>query len=96
MRTLLSAAVHAAVLALLVAGCAGQTTGRDRCAQLLDAAWKDLDVAKAQGFAGTVSYGKALALLTRSKANQTVEDYKECSDVAERARFYISESRQGR
>lgn len=88
--------ISAFLLALFVAGCAGQTTGRDRCAQLLDAAWKDLDLAKAQGFAGTVSYGKALALLTRSKANQTVEDFKECSDVAERARFYISESRQGR
>jgi hypothetical protein len=84
------------LLALLVSGCAGQTTGRDRCAQLLDAAWKDLDLAKAQGFAGTVSYGKALGLLTRSKANQSVEDFKECSSTAERAHFYISESRKGR
>jgi hypothetical protein len=91
MRTLI-------LLALLgtLAGCAGQTSGRDRCAQLLDAAWKDLDLAKAQGFAGTVSYGKALGLLTRSKANQSVEDFKECSSTAERAHFYIAESRKGR
>ena len=55
-----------------------------------------LDLAKAQGFAGTVSYGKALGLLTRAKANQAVEDYAECVDTASRARFFIAESRKGR
>ena len=44
----------------------------------------------------TVSYSKALGLLTRAKANQAVEDYAECADTAERARFYIAESRKGR
>jgi hypothetical protein len=88
----------ALVLALVVAlaGCATVTKGRERCNDLLEAAWKELDLAKAQGFSGTVSYSKAAALLTRAKTNQMVEDFPECIDTAERARFYIAESRQGR
>lgn len=84
------------LLVASLAGCAGTTKGREHCAALADAAWKDLDLAKAQGFAGTVSYGKALALLTRARANQAVEDYKECEDTAARAHAYIAESRKGR
>jgi len=85
------------LLALVAALSACGTTGsRDRCRTLLDAAWKDLDLAKAQGFDGTVSYSKALGLLTRAKANQAVEDFAECEDTASRARFFIAESRKGR
>lgn len=91
MRALIALALLAAL-----AGCATVTKGRERCADLLGTAWKELDLAKAQGFSGTVSYGKAAALLTRAKTNQMVEDFPECVDTAERARFYISESRQGR
>lgn len=88
----------ALVLALILAlaGCATVTKGRERCNDLLETAWKELDLAKAQGFSGTVSYSKAAALLTRAKTNQMVEDFPECIDTAERARFYIAESRQGR
>jgi hypothetical protein len=90
MRTLI-------LLALVAALSACSTTGnRERCGTLLDAAWKDLDLAKAQGFDGTVSYSKALGLLTRAKANQAVEDFAECEDTASRARFFIAESRKGR
>jgi len=42
-----------------------------------------------------VSYGKALGLLTRAKANQAVEDFRDCEDTASRARVYIAESRKG-
>ncbi len=86
------------VIALLaaLAGCGHTSQGRERCGAQIDAAWKDLDLAKVQGFAGTVSYGKALGLLTRAKANQAVEDFADCNDTAERARFYIAESRKGR
>ena len=83
-------------VALAVSGCTTVTKGRERCADLLDVAWKELDLAKAQGFSGTVSYSKAAALLTRAKTNQLVEDFPECIETAERARFYISESRAGR
>lgn len=43
------------LIALALAGCAGKTAYRDSCATQLDAAWKELDLAKAEGFAGTVS-----------------------------------------
>jgi hypothetical protein len=83
-------------VALAVSAAPPSPKGRERCGLLLDAAWKELDLAKAQGFSGTVSYSKAAGLLTRAKTNQMVEDYPECIETAERARFYISESRKGR
>ncbi len=42
------------VIMLALAGCAGKTAYRDSCGSQLDAAWKELDLAKAEGFAGTV------------------------------------------
>jgi uncharacterized lipoprotein YbaY len=84
------------LIALVLAGCAGKTAYRDRCATQIDAAWQELDLAKAEGFAGTVSYSKALSLLTGAKTQQQFEDFEGCSSKAEKARFYISESRAGR
>jgi len=84
------------LIALLLAGCAGKTAYRDSCANQLDSAWKELDLAKAEGFAGTVSYSKALSLLTGAKTQQQFEAFEGCSKKAEKARFYIRESRAGR
>ena len=83
-------------IVLTATGCATATQGRERCGLLLDTAWKELDLAKPQGFSGTVSYSKAAGLITRAKTNEIVEDYAECIETAERARFYIAESRKGR
>ena len=83
-------------LLLAVAGCSGKTVNRDSCASQLDAAWHELDLAKAEGFAGTVSYSKALTLLTGAKTSQQFEGYESCTKNAEKARFYIRESRAGR
>ncbi len=85
-----------ALFALLLSGCAAKTTARDSCANQLDAAWQELDLAKAEGFTGTVSYAKALSLLTAAKTQQQFEAYQGCTRKAERARFYIRESRAGR
>jgi len=84
------------LIALLLAGCAGKSAYRDSCANQLDAAWRELDIAKAEGFAGTVSYSKALGLLTGAKTQQQFEGYEGCARKAEKARFYIRESRAGR
>lgn len=84
------------LLAVLLTGCAGKTVYRDTCANQLDAAWKELSIAEAEGFAGTVSYSKALSLLTAAKTQQQFEAYEGCTSKAERARFYIRESRAGR
>lgn len=83
------------LLAVVVAGCAGKTHMRSTCAQELGTAWDELDIAKAEGFAGTVSYTKALGLLTAAKTMQTVENFERCSIQAKDARFYIQESRKG-
>jgi hypothetical protein len=81
---------------ILLAACAAQPTGRERCSAQLDAAWRELDLAEAEGLAGTVSYGKAAGLLTAAKTQQAFERYEGCTDKAKRARFYIAESRKGR
>ncbi len=84
------------LLALVLTGCAGKTAYRDSCGTQLDAAWQELDLAKAEGFAGTVSYSKALSLLTGAKTQQQFEAFEGCTSKAEKARFYIRESRAGR
>ena len=84
------------LLALVLAGCARKTAYRDTCATQLDSAWHELDLAKAEGFAGTISYSKALSLLTGAKTQQQFEAFEGCSKKAEKARFYIRESRAGR
>ncbi|GIZ11914.1 hypothetical protein [Pseudomonas sp. NCCP-436] len=84
------------LLAVALSGCAGKTLYRETCANQLDAAWKELSIAEAEGFAGTVSYSKALSLLTAAKTQQQFEAYEGCTSKSERARFYIRESRAGR
>ena len=88
--------IYLPLLALVLTGCAGKTVYRETCANQLDAAWKELSIAEAEGFAGTVSYSKALSLLTAAKTQQQFEAYEGCTSKAERARFYIRESRAGR
>ena len=84
-------------LSLTLGACSGGPKPyRASCASELDQAWKELDLAKAEGFAGTVSYTKAFSLLTAAKTKQAVENFDGCVNSAKKARFYISESRQGR
>ncbi|BAU75034.1 hypothetical protein [Metapseudomonas furukawaii] len=84
------------LMALVLVGCAGKTAYRSSCASELDAAWQELDMAKAEGFSGAVSYSKALSLLTAAKTEQQFESFEGCTDKAQKARFYIRESRAGR
>ncbi|KQQ60022.1 hypothetical protein IFR09_10670 [Pseudomonas syringae] len=84
------------LMIVVLAGCAGKTSYRASCGNQLDSAWKELDLAKAEGFAGTVSYSKALSLLTGAKTQQQFEAFEGCTEKAEKARFYIRESRAGR
>lgn len=84
------------LMAVMLVGCAAKTNHRSSCGQELDAAWAELDLAKAEGFAGTVSYSKALTLITGAKTQQQFEAYEGCNRKAKKARFYIRESRAGR
>ena len=72
-----------ALLAAALAGCGTTMQGRDRCAERLDAAWKELDVAKVGGFAGSVSHAKALGLLTSAKTQQALDNFERCADRSE-------------
>jgi hypothetical protein len=88
------------ISALLVAltslsACAGKTQYRSACDKEVDAAWSELSIAKADGFSGTVSYTKALGLITSARTMQTVENFDNCYNLAKDARFYINESRKG-
>ena len=84
------------VLAIVLTGCAGKTSYRSSCAAQLDAAWEEQSLAEAEGFAGTVSYSKAMALLTGAKTQQQFEAFRGCTDKAKKARFYLRKSRAGR
>jgi hypothetical protein len=86
--------VFSVILAL--AGCSTTMRGRDACAARVDAAWKEMDVAKVGGFAGTVSFAKAVGLLTNAKTQQTLENFERCAQDAERASFFLGEARRGR
>ena len=76
--------------------CAGRMDGRVQCDNLVDAAWKELDLAKAQGLDGTVSYTKAASLIAAAKGQQVIERFPSCINKAKRARVYIAQSRAGR
>jgi hypothetical protein len=83
-------------LAGALAACGTTMRGRDRCAAELDAAWTAMNTAKVDGFAGSVSFGKAVGLITAAKTQQTLENFDRCVDDASRASFYIQEARKGR
>jgi len=87
-----------ALVAMLMSlsACAGRMSGRVQCDNLVDAAWKELDLAKAQGLDGTVSYTKAASLIAAAKGQQVIERFPSCINKAKRARVYITESRAGR
>lgn len=78
-----------------LSACAGKTQYRNACASEVDAAWSELSIAKTEGFAGTLSYTKALSLITAARTMQAVENFDNCYNNAKDARFYIRESRKG-
>ena len=87
--------VFIGLLFVVLSGCAAKQLGRDSCATQLEIAWKELDIAKTEGFAGSVSYTKAVGLLSAAKFQQSIERYDSCLDKVSRARVYIAEANQG-
>ncbi len=80
---------------LLLMSCTTTPEFRSSCASESDAAWKELSLAKAKGFGGTVSYAKALSLLTAARTMQVAENFDACYNNAQKAREYISDSYKG-
>lgn len=92
-----NACLFSLLATLVLSGCSGMPHPyRQTCQNELDAAWRELDIAKAAGFAGGVSYTKALSLITAARTMQTVENFDGCIKNSRKARFYIQESRAGR
>ena len=91
---------HLAVVALLpwiLGACAGNPGGNlaHQCATGLDQAFRELDLAKADGFGGTVDWTKAAGLLAAAKVQYEFEHYPNCIEKVGRARVYIRQSKGG-
>ncbi len=82
-------------LCALISGCAAKQTHRSSCGVELDSAWQELDIAKAKGFSGSISYSKAFGLITLAKSMQTVENFDGCMKHAQDARYYIRQAGKG-
>ena len=78
-----------------LSGCAAKVDGRTACATTVDAAWDALNIAETEGFSGSVSYSKALSLLTAAKFQQSIENFDSCIDKAQRANSYALAAQRG-
>ena len=86
-----------AVLALSLAACSGQPSRPDlarQCADGVKQANQELDLAKANGFSGTVEWAKAASLLSAAAIQQQFEKYPNCIEKVKKARYYIRESQR--
>jgi hypothetical protein len=81
----------------VAAGCAGNPNSplARQCENGLSIAYKELDLAKAKGFDGTVEYSKAAGLLTAAKVQFEFGKYPNCVEKVDRARAFIARSRTG-
>ncbi len=86
------------LIALALAGCAGKTAYRDSCGSQLDAAWHELDPAKAEGFAGTVSYSKGVVAADRRPRPSSNSKASKAAARRPRRRvsIFVSPARAGR
>ena len=81
----------------VVAGCAGNPSSSlaRQCENGLSVAYKELDLAKAKGFGGTVEYTKAAGLLSAAKIQSEFGKYPNCIEKVDRARAYTAKSQSG-
>ena len=93
--------MHTKILVLfmymfLVVGCAGNPNSSIalQCESGLEIAYKELDLAKAKGFSGTVEYTKAASLLGAAQIQKEFGKYPDCIDKVDRARAYIVASQR--
>ncbi|MGB0466349.1 MAG: hypothetical protein ACPGF7_02305 [Pontibacterium sp.] len=86
------------LVVVFLSGCAGQPeTGRSdvACRNGIEKAYDELSFARSQGFSGSVAWGKAAGLLSAAKVVEQVENYAQCLQNVEKARFYIRQSQGG-
>jgi len=81
---------------LLRAGCSQEAGDRglgQACAAGLDAGYRELNRAEADGLSGTVKWSKAASLLAAAKVQEQFEEYQNCVQKVGKARRYLSEIR---
>ncbi|MDE1460850.1 hypothetical protein [Spartinivicinus poritis] len=83
------------LISVFLASCSARHNDRQQCASLVNTTWERMDIAKAEGFAGTLSYSKAVGLLSLAKTAQAVEKFQSCIKHANKALYYVDQSRQG-
>lgn len=90
--------VSGVLLAIFLTGCAGYPQqGRldIACKKGIETAYDELSFARSQGVSGSVAWSKAASLLGSAKVVEQVENYQQCVDNVEKARFYIRQSQGG-
>ena len=88
-----------AALTLFVAAFVATACSQDRgdvglgptCAAELDAGYRELNRAEANGLSGTVRWTKAASLLAAAKVQEQFEEYQNCTIKARRAQQYLAE-----
>jgi hypothetical protein len=85
-----------ALMTLLLAGCSqdrGDVGLGGQCSAGLDAGYRELNQAEADGFSGAVTWSKAASLLGAAKIQQQFEEYQNCVLKVQKARRYLQEMR---
>lgn len=84
---------HACLLTILIlAGCTqdrGDIGLGAACADGLDAGYRELNQAEANGLSGSVAWSKAATLLAAAKVQQQFEEYQNCVVKVRSARGYL-------
>jgi hypothetical protein len=86
------AMVIAIPVILLLAGCSpdqGDIGLGGQCSAGLDAGYRELNQADADGFSGAVTWSKAASLLGAAKIQEQFEEYQNCVIKVQKARRYL-------
>ena len=85
-----------ALMILLLAGCSqdrGDVGLGGQCSAGLDAGYRELNQANADGFGGAVKWSKAASLLGAAKVQEQFAEYQNCVIKVRTARRYLREMR---
>jgi hypothetical protein len=85
-----------ALMILILAGCSqdrGDVGLRNQCSAGLDAGYRELNRAEADGFSGALTWSKAASLLSVAKVQEQFEEYQNCVLKVQKARRYLREIR---
>ena len=85
-----------ALMVLLLAGCSQEQADAGlggQCSDGLDAGYRELNQANADGFGSAVKWSKAASLLGAAKVQEQFEEYQNCVLKVRKARQYLREIR---